>query len=46
MAEIRVESRDEDLCTLTIGKQIVITDLTRAQAEALLVAYRRVTHQG
>ena len=45
MAEIRTESREEDLCTLCIGEQVVIADLTRAEAEALLAAYQRVTHR-
>ena len=43
MAEIRTESTKEDLCTLYIGEQVVIAGLTRAEAEALLAAYRRVT---
>jgi hypothetical protein len=41
MAEIRTESREEDLCTLYIGEQIMITGLTRAEAEAVLAAYQR-----
>ena len=45
MAEIRAESRDEDVYTLYIGQQVVITGLTRAEAEAVLAAYQRVTHQ-
>ena len=43
MAEIRTESREEDLCTLYIGEQIAISDLTRA--EAMLAAYERVMHR-
>jgi len=45
MAEIRTESREKDLCTLYIGEQVVIADLTRAEAEALLAVYQRVTHR-
>ena len=45
MAEIRTESSEDDLCTLYIGEQVVITGLTRAEAEALLAAYLRVTHR-
>ena len=45
MAEIRTESTEVDLCTLYIGEQVVIADLTRAEAEALLAAYERVTHR-
>ena len=45
MAEIRTESSEEDLCALYIGEQVVITGLTRAEAEALLAAYLRVTHR-
>jgi len=45
MAEIRTESTEEDLCTLYIGEQVVIADLTRAEAEALLAAYQRITHR-
>ena len=45
MATICVESRDEDLCTRLIGDQVVIAGLTRAEAEALLAIYQRVTHQ-
>ena len=45
MAEIRTESSEEDLCTLYIGEQVVITGLTRAEAEAVLAVYQRVTHQ-
>jgi hypothetical protein len=43
MAEIRTGSSEEDGCTLYIGEQVVITGLTRA--EAVLAAYRRVTHR-
>ncbi len=43
MAEIRTESSEEDLCTLYIGEQVVITGLTRA--EAVLAAYQRVAHR-
>jgi hypothetical protein len=45
MAEIRTDSIEEDLCTLYIGEQIVIAGLTRAEAEAVLAAYLRVTHR-
>jgi len=45
MAEIRTDSIEDDLCTLYIGEQVVITGLTRAEAEALLAAYQRVTHR-
>jgi len=45
MAEIRTESVEDDLCTLYIGEQVVITGLTRAEAEAVLTAYQRVTHR-
>ena len=45
MAEIRAESREEDLCTLYIGEQIAISDLTRAEAEAMLAVYERVIHR-
>ena len=45
MAEIHTESREEDLCTLYIGEQIAISDLTRAEAEAMLAAYERVIHR-
>ncbi len=45
MAEIRTESSEDDLCTLYISEQVVITGLTRAEAEALLAAYLRVTHR-
>ena len=44
MAEIRTESNEEDLCTLYIGEQVVIAGLTRAEAEAVLAAYKRATH--
>ena len=44
MAEIRTESSEDDLCTLYIGEQVMITGLTRAEAEAVLAAYLRVTH--
>lgn len=45
MAKIRTESNEEDLCTLYIGEQVVITGLTRAEAEAVLAAYQRVVHR-
>jgi hypothetical protein len=45
MAEIRTESIEDDLCTLYIGEQFEITGLTRAEAEAVLAAYQRVTHR-
>jgi len=45
MAEIRTESSEEDLCTLYIREKLVIAGLTRAEAEALLAAYQRVTHR-
>jgi hypothetical protein len=45
MAEIRTESSEDDLCTLYIGEQVLITGLTRAEAEALLAAYLRVAHR-
>ena len=45
MVEIHVDSTEEDLCTLYIGKQVVITNLTRGEAEAVLAAYLRVTHR-
>ena len=45
MAEIRTESTEDDLCTLYIGEQVMITGLTRAEAEALLAAYQRITHR-
>ena len=45
MAEICTESSEDDLCTLYIGEQVMITGLTRAEAEALLAAYLRVTHR-
>ena len=46
MATIHTESKDEDLCTLYIGEQVVITGLTRAEAEAVLATYQRVIHGG
>jgi hypothetical protein len=45
MAEIRTDSSEDDLCTLYIGEQVVITGLTRAEAEAVLAAYLRVRHR-
>jgi len=45
MAEIRTESSEDDLCTLYIGEQVLIAGLTRAEAEAVLAAYLRVTHR-
>ena len=45
MTEIHTESQEEDLCTLYIGGQVVITGLTRAEAEAVLAAYQRVIHR-
>jgi hypothetical protein len=47
MAEIRTKSSEDDLCTLYIGEQVMITGLTRAEAEAeaVLAAYQRVTHR-
>ena len=35
MAEIRTESSEEDLCTLYIGEQVVITGLIRAPGDEL-----------
>ena len=45
MAEIRTGSSEEDGVHALIGEQVVITGLTRAEAEAVLAAYRRVTHR-
>ncbi len=36
MPYIRTDSVEEDRCTLFLGEQVAITDITKAQAEAML----------
>jgi hypothetical protein len=42
MAEIRVESERDGLYALYVSENVVICDLTRDDAEALLAMFRRV----
>ena len=41
MPYIRTDSVEADQCTLFLGEQVVITDITKAQAEAMLAVYER-----
>ena len=41
MGEIRLEESYDGLCTVTIGPNLVVTDLTREEAEGLVARYRR-----
>jgi hypothetical protein len=42
MGEIRLDETYDGLCTVTIGASVVVTDLTREQAEGLVARYRQV----
>lgn len=40
MTEIRLQSVEEDLFSVHLGENVVICDLTKADAEALVATYR------
>ena len=42
MAEIRVESEHDGLYALYVSENVIICDLTKADAEALLAMFRGV----
>ena len=42
MATIKVQSREEDVCIVALDSHVVIADVTRAEAEAILAAFDRV----
>ena len=42
MPPIRKQSSYDGRCTLFIGEGVVLTDLSEAQADAIIDAYRRV----
>ena len=43
MPYIQIDSVEEDRCTLFLSDHVAISDITRADAEAVLAAYKRVT---
>jgi hypothetical protein len=45
MAELRIETADEGHCAVHIGESVVIAGLTRAEAEAIVAAYRRAVER-
>jgi hypothetical protein len=45
MAELRIVTADEGHCAAHIGESVVIADLTRAEAEAIVAAYRRAVER-
>jgi len=44
MAEIRVESERDGLYALYVSENVIICDLTKDDAEALLAMFRRADH--
>jgi hypothetical protein len=40
MGEIRLDEAYDGVCTVTIGPNLVVTDLTREEAERLIARYR------
>lgn len=42
MTDVRVEETYDGLCTVTVGKSLVFTDLSRDEAETLAARYRRI----
>ncbi|WP_157080713.1 hypothetical protein [Methylobacterium variabile] len=45
MSQIRKEQSYDGLWTVFIGDQVVVSDLSQAQAEALITSYERVISQ-
>jgi len=43
MARIRPQSRDVDVCVVELGDTVMIADVSRAEAQAIVAAYERVT---
>lgn len=41
MREIRLDETYDGLCTVTVSPNLVVTDLTREEAERLVARYRR-----
>lgn len=41
MGEVRLDEAYDGVCTVTIGPNLVVTDLTRDEAERLVARYRR-----
>ena len=41
MITIRIEEAEDGVCTVLIGHQVVVAGLSRAEASALVDAYRR-----
>ena len=42
MASIKSQSRDQDVCIVELDERVVIADVSRAEAEAILATYQRV----
>ncbi len=45
LSQIRKEQSYDGLWTVFIGDQVVVSDLSQAQAEALITSYERVISQ-
>ena len=43
MPSIRKQTSDDGLCTLIIGDSVFLTDLSEADADAIIAAYSRIT---
>ena len=41
MPEIKVQSRERDVCNVVFDAGVVISAVTRAEAEAIIAAYER-----
>ncbi|HVL73377.1 MAG TPA: hypothetical protein VM434_16035 [Beijerinckiaceae bacterium] len=45
MTEILLESAEVDLCTVRIGDNVVITNVSRREAEAIAAAFDRLSQR-
>jgi hypothetical protein len=45
MPEIRLESAEVDLCTVRVGDNVVISNVSRREAEAIAAAFARLAAQ-